>query len=290
MRGLSIREIVRILLPRGTQKGRLLMLAGYFDDSGTHTGAAAVVMAGLIGTDEQWDAFDKKWKALLAAPLPGKPPLTAFHLVDCENRLGQFERYSRGAVDAITHDFRKVITESGLYSTATVIDGAAWDALVFGPRRIFLGSAEQQCFIGCIDRSLAWSRALPGDNQIALMFDRGRRTDTLEQIIELYKRRTEMYPELATITFGKVADFTPLQAADYVATETHWYAKKWLRLKDQAKARAHFADYMKTSAGGEGLYMDRATLAENLRRTQLITERPDGLGFIQMPPLPPRRS
>src|SRR5208337_4586721 len=185
MRGLSIREIVRIVLPRGTQNGRLLMLAGYFDDSGTHAGSPAVVMAGLIGTDDQWDAFDREWKALLREPLPGKPALKAFHLVDCENREGEFRGYSRAAVDAVTHDFRKLITGSGLYSTATVIDGVAWDALVVGPRRALIGSAEEKCFINCIDRSLAWSRAIPGDNQIALMFDQGRRTDAFEQIIEL---------------------------------------------------------------------------------------------------------
>ena len=98
-----------------------------------------------------------------------------------------------------------------------------------------------------------------------------------------------MHPELATITFGKIVDFAPLQAADYLATETFWYSQKWLKLKDKAKARAHFADYMKNSMGGEGLFMDRALLAQNLKRTQLLTARPDGLGFIQMPPLPPRR-
>jgi hypothetical protein len=72
------------------------MLTGYFDDSGAHAGSPAVVMAGLIGTDDQWEDFDKRWKALLREPLPGKPPLGAFHLVDCENRVGEFREYSRG--------------------------------------------------------------------------------------------------------------------------------------------------------------------------------------------------
>jgi hypothetical protein len=180
-----------------------------------------------------------------------------------------------------------LITESGLYSTATVIDSAAWDALVVGPRRALIGSAEEKCFVNCIDRSLGWARAIPGDNRIALMFDQGRRTGILEQIIQLYKRMGETNPELATITFGRVSRFTPLQAADYLATETYWYSQKWLKLKNQAQARAHFVDYMINSAGGEGFFIDHAMIARNLRRPQLITTRRDGLGFIQMPPLPP---
>jgi len=121
------------------------------------------------------------------------------------------------------------------------------------------------------------------------MFDQGRRTDTFEQIIELYKGMGETYPELATITFGKVSEFTPLQAADYLATETYWYSQKWLKLKDRASARAHFLDYMKNSMGGEGHFLDHAMIEQNLSRTQLLTTRPDGRGFIQHRPVPAKR-
>ena len=217
-------------------------------------------VAGQIGIDDQWDAFDTKWRALLAEPLPGKPRIKAFHLYDCQNRIGEFKGYSRAEADAVTHDFRRIITGTQLLSVAFVIDGLAWDALVTGPRRVWLGNAEQQYFVGCIDRALALARAMLGDNRIALMFDQGRRTDTLEQIIQLHKLRSEMHPELSSITFGKVAEYTPLQAADYIATETFWYAQKWLKLKNRAKARAHFADYMKNTFAGEGNFMDRETL------------------------------
>lgn len=282
-------ELGRIILPPGTKNGRLLMLAGYFDDSGTHDGSPAVVVAGVIGTQEQWEAFDAKCAALFARPLPGKPAITAFHLIDCQHANNEFEGYRRAESDALTHDFRRLITEVGVYSVAFVIDGIAWRELVTGPRGVWLGQTpEQQCFVSCIDRALIFARAMPGENRIALMFDQGRRTETLEQIVELYKRRAEINPELSTISFGKVADFRPLQAADYLATETNWYAQKWLKHKNKAKARAHFADYMKRTFAGEANFMDRETLARNLSRTQLLTMRPDGLGFIQVPPLPPR--
>jgi hypothetical protein len=266
------------------------LLAGYFDDSGTHPGSPVVVVAGAIGSTDQWDAFDAKCDRLFSAPLPGKRAIREFHLVDCQNGNGEFEGYTRAESDALTHDFRQLIIDAGIYSIAFAVDGEAWSELVTGPHRIWLGSAEQQCFISCIDRALTWARSLPGsDHRIALMFDEGRRTDTLEQIVELYRRRTAMHPEPVSIDFGRVADFRPLQAADYVSTETNWYAREWFKLKDKAKARAHFASYMKNAFGGEGNYMDRQILASNLRRTQILTMRPDGRGLIQMPPLPSKR-
>ena len=70
-----------------------------------------MVMAGFIGTDEQWSAFDASWKAKLDAPLPDKPPLRSFHMADCEARSGEFSGYSTAEKDAVIHDFREIIIE-----------------------------------------------------------------------------------------------------------------------------------------------------------------------------------
>jgi hypothetical protein len=51
------------------------MLTGYFDDSGTHSNSEIVVMAGFVGTGEQWQKFEKTWADKLSKPLPDKPPL-----------------------------------------------------------------------------------------------------------------------------------------------------------------------------------------------------------------------
>jgi hypothetical protein len=62
-----------ILLPACQPEGLLLMLRAFFDDSGSHASSEIVTIGGLVGTPEQWTNFDKKWKALPAEPLPGKP-------------------------------------------------------------------------------------------------------------------------------------------------------------------------------------------------------------------------
>ena len=66
----------------------------YFDDSGSHTDSEIVTIGGVIGTPQQWNDFDKRWKALLAEPLPGKPKLRMFHLSHCNAREGEFQAYS----------------------------------------------------------------------------------------------------------------------------------------------------------------------------------------------------
>src|SRR4051794_36222543 len=94
------------------------MSMGYFDDSGTHGSSEVVVWGGLMGTESQWLKFELKWKAKLAEPLPGKPPLKRFHMAECDAGDGEFIGYNRGELDAVTHDFRQIILDAGVYGYA----------------------------------------------------------------------------------------------------------------------------------------------------------------------------
>jgi len=70
------------------------MLQAYFDDSGTHATASVVVVGGLLGLRNDWIKLCDEWKAKLAAPLGGKPPLKAFHLSHCVGHYGEFYDYT----------------------------------------------------------------------------------------------------------------------------------------------------------------------------------------------------
>src|SRR5690348_5454728 len=128
-----------------------MLLRAYFDDSGTHAGSDVVVMGGLLGTVEQWERFEAAWSAKLARPLEGKPPLQkGFHLSACNARDGEFASYSDAEQDAVIHDFRQIILDAKLTSTASAIDRKAWDEYIVGPYRAVLGSAIAQCFADCM--------------------------------------------------------------------------------------------------------------------------------------------
>jgi hypothetical protein len=91
-----------------------MMLRAYFDDAGTHQNSNVVVIGGLIGTEAQWERFERAWAAKLADPLPdaGKPPLRMFHLSGCAGRWpgSEFADYSDAEQDAVSHDFRQIIS------------------------------------------------------------------------------------------------------------------------------------------------------------------------------------
>jgi hypothetical protein len=97
----------------------MALFRAYFDDSGTHKGSKVVVLGGLIGLDSQWGPLVTKWTAKLAAPFPDKPRLSKFHLSSCMAGAGEFQDYNLVEREALSGEFRDLIIEAKLGSTAS---------------------------------------------------------------------------------------------------------------------------------------------------------------------------
>jgi hypothetical protein len=151
----SIAEMFKLLLPLECPNGWLGMLRPYLDDSGTHEQSDIVVVAGIIGTEGPMDCLDRNWRRHLDRPLCGtKEPLRRFHMTDCDNHLGEFERWSRTESDYFCHQLRKEIIESGVTAFGIACSRKDYDDLVTGDIRGALGSPEGFCIHQCFVRSI----------------------------------------------------------------------------------------------------------------------------------------
>jgi hypothetical protein len=113
-----------------------------------------------------------------------------------------------------------------------------------------------------VRNTLLASRASFDDEQIALIYDLGRQPIVPSRIENFDWSRGIECPEVTSFTWAKVADVTPLQGADMIATESYWYAQEWLRNKDTIP-RPHFHDYVKSSQGN-GVLMTRENIVKEL--------------------------
>ena len=187
---ISVREFVNVVLPYGKTEGWLCMLRAYSDDSGTHKGAPVVVIGGLLGLIADWGKLEEKWCAKLASPLPGKPPLKAFHLSHLVGHHVEFEDYGSAESDLLRHDFRQIILEANLRQLSVVVSRADWDELVVPPYRDFMGSAEEACFVGFINKSIEIVREINIPKlKIAYIYDVGRKTPQFEKVIKLVENQ-----------------------------------------------------------------------------------------------------
>ena len=126
------------------------MLSAFFDDSGTHSSSPIVTLGGLLGTADQWEAFQAAWMDLLRSPMQGKPPLKEFHLSHCRAARGE-RNYSLVERDYLTKLFRQIILDLGLVTIAAAVDNVAWTELIVGEIKSELGNPEEYCFVKCVD-------------------------------------------------------------------------------------------------------------------------------------------
>lgn len=244
------------------QGGLVLVLTAYFDDSGTHTSSDVVVWGGFIGTDEQWAAFDDKWRAKLARPFDRpeytKPRLAKFHLADCHALKGEFRDYTRTESDSIQHDFRQIISEAGVIGVSYAIDRNAYDKLVTDPdAREFLGDAEQVCFGACFKGAFQKAQQhYPQEEKLLLVFDYvndAKRVEKMKAFADRFDQLPESRPQIVSVGLAKVIETTPLQAADILATENYWDARAWLADENRI-SRPHFRHFL-NNIDCEGLIM-----------------------------------
>ena len=242
------------------------MLECYFDDSGTHDGAPALVWGGIVGTSEQITDLSETWRALLRRPLPGKPPLRQFHLAQCAISEGEFAHYTPAERDAVRFEFRQIMANAGVEGVGFAVSRRDWDDLIQGAAREYFGSAEEVSMGGCIRFGLEHAAARDED-RVSLTFDIGRRTPELQAQTERVLANYEGPAQLDRIDFLPVIEMPPLQAADTIATESYWYACDWLQ-DARAAFRPHFRNLME-NINAARFMMDRDEIQQNLGRFNL---------------------
>lgn len=229
-----------IFLPSGGS-GLILALGAFFDDSGTHANSKLVCWGGFIGTAQQWKSLDVAWRAKLDNPGSNRgatrPPLKKFALADCRARTGEFQDYSEPECDALRYDFRKIISDAGVIGVSFSIDRIAYDRLVVSEKaKREMGEAEGVCFAHCFRgaRDLA-KQFYPDEKHLATFFDRVAHRGRLDMLASWVDQALALYgqePKVGSVSFEKVEDWTPLQAADIIATENYWSAQRFLVDRD----------------------------------------------------------
>jgi hypothetical protein len=204
------------------------MHAAYFDDSGTHDTSDVVLLAGVFGNQFQWQYFSELWATKLADPSPGKQPLTRFHMTECQTSRGEFAGWKRHETDFLVHELEQIIIRCGIWSHATAISRKAWDELIAGEFRDYVGDAEGFCIRDVYIRTLDWCRTKAAGSELAFVFDdRPNREKENERIFRLFESFQTAYkgtPKLTSLTFHGSRETLPLQAADLIAWETYQHA------------------------------------------------------------------
>jgi hypothetical protein len=262
----AIPDWLRLLLP-SPGDGAVSVITAYFDDTGTHVGSPVVGFGGLFGDAGAWKDFDERWRAKLQAPLRGKDALRRFHMADCMAREDEFRGYSEGERDAIIHDFRQIIIESGVWGYAMLASQADWAEVVPNEYQQIIGDAEAYCFRDVVGRMIGFIDRHSADADLALVFDNRPEKEESNNAIYRQFQGLAVRTQLAGIFFLENRKFSPLQGADMWAWEVFNQASASIREGRAVDPRPHAKQYHE-SGRFEAHWCDRTSIqrvAETLR-------------------------
>jgi hypothetical protein len=244
------------VLPIGIEERRVVMIRAYSDESGVHD--APILTVAVYGSpDDQWDRFQREWRAIL-----DPEGVRIFHAADFESRWGEFKGWDKQRAVAFQ---KRLLTTIRLRTQAriSVSVNVADFAEIVAPIAKGVYGAYGFCLFQCLQYLALWLQKYAGDEPVAYFFEQSDNQGEIGRAMEFLLRHPEFVTKfhLYSYTFAPKS-LEPLQAADLLAYETWKHVTN--RVLSQGRAvRTSLENLMR--APHSGTYYDRKKLEEWVR-------------------------
>ena len=215
----------------------MIKITAYLDDSGTHDPSDVVVVAGFLGSDDDWLKFKPEWMNRLA-----QDEVKQFHMTDCVNGTRDFAGLPQSRRDLLIDDLCSILGAQDLLGISAAMLRKDWGSVVVtefpdildvlhSPYYTLSSSFIQQAVRHTIDK-------FDGNESLSVIYG-CRPQDSAKQraLPDLYKAHAYWGQSIIAITPGVSEQFAPLQAADLFANEL--YRNHVDRMRNPATFKVH---------------------------------------------------
>lgn len=199
----------------------MVMLAAYFDESGTHKGSPILAVAGYVSTVPKWKRFQREWMEALRTA-----KVDCFHMSEYENRKGIFADWSQRKRIAVIKRLTEIIKTNALHGVAAAVIVNDYKEIVGQAKGTF--SPYTFCVVRCMVQIARWAKKSYQEGRIAYIFENGAgyggeiEKKKMDLISNTLVKEAYRYQSL---TFCNKRTLIPLQAADVIAYETMKHCK-----------------------------------------------------------------
>lgn len=221
-----IREICVALCHRWRSGRLFVILTANFDESGTHTGSPVTIMAGILGTANQWRQFQRELDKIKA-----KYGFHTFHSKEFKSRTGEFRGWNRFKCLAMSAEFTELCARSFIRGTVLTINNEEYKRDYVGEgniRRLRLDTEYGLAFRYCLTDLLTEAVRRFGNHKrfpetrLHVVLESGHRHsgDAKRVFDEMQAEMRKLSSELlASLTFADKRH-DPLMVADFLAHTT----------------------------------------------------------------------
>ena len=200
----------------------MIVLGGYFDESGLHDEGKILVICGYIGAADEWSRVTEAWQAEFGN--------VVFHASDLESGYGDFKGIGPAERTALKSKAIEIVTHSSLLGVASGVVKDQYLQVFNTPSLIAVaGSPYEACFQDVIDRALDRSAMFVSeDRRTAFVFDQqeewqGKAKAMWDGMTQLSPDEWDYRDFADSLTFASKRKVIPLQIADHLAYETYKY-------------------------------------------------------------------
>jgi len=195
----------------------VVMLQAYFDESGTHENAPAVLVAGYLFEPERCLALESDWSIAL-----NEAGVSAFHMKDWAASKGEFSSMGKCDRDDFYMKLLNLIKRDASKGIAAQVSQAEFDRIKPANWNDRIGGAYSVCATLCLQAIGLWCKQNWPDENIAYFFEAGHESaNEASRFMDLIARSTVLTKEYRyySHTFVKKKESTLLQTADILAWE-----------------------------------------------------------------------
>jgi hypothetical protein len=231
-----VRHLASAIFPFSYKHKYMLMLTAFMDETGhpDDPNSKFVGMAGLLAPSNNWERFEKQWKALLK-----RYDLPFFHMKDYAHSRKAFEGWKGNETKRreLLAELMQTIRDAHALPFGCTIP---MDSYRSYPKhlQITARSPYYWVFIGCVTQLAGLLRPARGfDETIAPVFaEQTEFQNFAMQVFDMARANPIIGNSIDTPVFRPMQKLVPLQAADLVAYEVHKEADRRLyRPKDEPR-------------------------------------------------------
>jgi hypothetical protein len=196
-----------------------MILTAHCDESGTHAGSPVSVLAGFVGSTEDWISFDREWAKVLK-----KHGVTHVRAKQLWHRQGPFKGWTQARAGRLWADLMYVLQENKhIFASKTVLLDEDYKLFYVsdGPaRRERLDTRYALCLRALLHFHPVFHRERFTRGSMNFVLEDGHRNagDALRVVKELRDDPSLPWRDaIGTLTFAPKKQFGALQAADMLA-------------------------------------------------------------------------
>jgi hypothetical protein len=215
----------------------VLVLDGYFDESGTHAGSPAVAVAGYLSTPEQWALFASEWATVLK-----EWGIPYFHMADFAMGAPPYNTWPIEVREPRFARLTQIIYDHAVATVGHVIPMPEYErALSEGAKRISGGAYGLGAVCTFMEVSKLLQPQFPSA-RVAYVFDQG--CLGAGQVLKVFQSnvkdpKDQEWFKLLSLKFENKKKFLPLQAADILAYELFQHLPRQLGISSRQPRDKH---------------------------------------------------